>query len=120
MLDQERLHLFEPRDEALHAVLQAVANDLKYDEPDMAATLYTLCGRHAFALEQLDGRLSKELLALSRVGAGSSGDAARQRIADTVQALSLRARELKQGCTSPAGSCSALITLTLLIQRRAA
>jgi hypothetical protein len=94
-LDEERLALFEPNGAERRAALAAVASDLRYDEPDMAAALYTRCGRHAFALEQLNFRLSKELAALSRAGGGGP---ARQRVADAVQALSLRAHELKQGC----------------------
>jgi hypothetical protein len=107
-LDQAKLRMFEPREDDLRAALNAVAHDLQHDEPDMAAELYTLCGRHAFALEQLNTRLSKDILALSR----AASNAARMRVADTVQALSLRAHELKQGCV-PVAKCADARYITL-------
>ena len=99
-LEQERLQLFEPRAAERNKTLHSVATSLKYDEPDTAAALFARCGRHAFALEQLDWRLQRELKGLAAAAPHALG-AVRRRVVDTVSAMALKAQELKQGCASP-------------------
>lgn len=78
-------------------MLHAVAAALRQDEPDMAAALFARCGRHAFALEQLNWRLCRELKGMAGAAPHALG-AARRRAVDAVQDMALRAQELKQGC----------------------
>lgn len=100
--DEQLLRLFEPASAVRRDVLQAVARELQFDEPEMSAELFALAGRHCYALEHLNFRLSREILGLSK----AAGDARRQRAVDAVRALSLRAHELKQGCALAAHTCT--------------
>jgi hypothetical protein len=96
-IDQNLLRLFEPKRIELMEILQAVARGLQYDRPDTSAELFSLCGRHCFALEHLNCRLSRELSTLPK----ATSEARWQRTVDNIRSLSLRAQELKQGCAAP-------------------
>lgn len=72
-------------------MLRAVAEDLRWDEPDMAGLLFALCGHHSKALEEVCGTLATRIRALA---AAASSDQERACVSD-IQALGLRAQELK-------------------------
>ena len=93
-LDQERLRLFEPDAERRRQVLHAVAEDLRWDEPDMAGLLFALCGNHGKALEEGNTTMSSRIRALLDA---TSPEQERSLVAD-VQALALRANDLRTRC----------------------
>lgn len=73
-----------------------MAKSLQYDRPYTAAELFSFCGCHGLALENLNCRLSRELSALSK----ATSEARWKKAVDNIQALSLRAKEHKQGCVT--------------------
>lgn len=93
-LDQERLRLFEPDAERRRQVLHAVAEDLRWDEPDMAGLLFALCGHHGKALEEGNTIMSTRIRALLDA---TTPEQERSLAAD-VQALALRANDLRTRC----------------------
>lgn len=93
-LDQERLRLFEPDPERRRQVLHAVAEDLRWDEPDMASLLFALCGHHGKALEETNGLMSTRIRGLL----DAATPAQERSLAVDVQALALRANDLRTRC----------------------
>lgn len=72
-------------------MLHAVAEDLRWDEPDMAGLLFALCGNHGKALEEGNTTMSSRIRALLDA---TSSEQERSLVAD-VQALALRANDLR-------------------------
>ena len=93
-LDQEKLRLFEPNSERRRRVLRAVAEDLRWDEPDMSGLLFALCGHHSKALEEVNSALAMRIRSLA---AATTKDQERSCVSE-IQALALRAQDLKSRC----------------------
>jgi hypothetical protein len=97
-LDQEKLRLFEPNSELRRRVLRAVAEDLRWDEPDMSGMLYALCGHHSKALEEVNNVLATRIRSLAAAASAEQESAC----VHEIQALFKRAQELKSRCASEA------------------
>lgn len=86
--------MFEPDADRRRQVLHAVAEDLRWDEPDMAGLLFALCGHHGKALEEGNTIMSARIRALLDA---TTSDQERSLAAD-VQGLALRANDLRTRC----------------------
>ena len=78
-------------------MLRAVAEDLRWDEPDMSGLLFALCGHHSKALEEVNNALAMRIRSLA---AATTADQERSCVSE-IQALALRAQDLKSRCRSP-------------------
>lgn len=75
-------------------MLHAVAEDLRWDEPDMAGLLFALCGHHGKALEEANGLMGARIRSLLDAATPQQ----EQSLARDVQALALRANDLRSRC----------------------